>query len=742
MTIAAATGRAARRKILTPRDPTDAPAAVGFGARSAGFLQRIRGQSQDFLKSVKALENRPDDTSVISVGTTRTRRLRRALGSLLAGAAVVGAGIVGTAAPTAQALSDTDWLAIVNAYRAASGLAPITGNATWSSQAEAHSCYMLQNGISHDEIPGRPGYTSGGDIAGNSGNVAVSSAITATPRDHIELWLTGPFHAIGILRHNLRSSGFGLCAAESTPTPWRSGATLDVIRGIDGGAARPAEPIVFPGDGSTTPLHSFVTEYPNPMTLCGWTGQAGLPLIAMMPNGVSSANSTLVGPSGSIETCTLHPGNTGADGTARAILNGDNAVVVMPRAPLADGVYTVTVESNGGTVTWSFTVDRGADPTPAAPPEIEFTAPTADPTRLDPIAPFRLVDSREGKGTVRLRAGSVTELTVAPADTVAVSANFTAIRPAAPGFITAYNCSPEVPTVSTLGYRPGPAVANQAIVPVDAGRLCIYSYADVDIVIDVNGYFRADDVTGAGFSPITPARLLDTRDPGEERFAALQERRVRVAGVPGAAPADADAVALNVTAVRTGSSGWLQAYPCDDAADRDISSVNFGPDDARPNSVVVPVDANGEVCLLASVPTDVLVDITGYFGAGAGLDFVALEPVRLLDTREVWESHNPFTGGDKVTAGRVLRMQIAGERGVPADARAVSINLTAVQADRRTFMTAYPCGTRPDTSNLNLVPDQKVTANGAMVKLNDAGELCIYVDQPAHVIVDISGIWR
>ena len=46
--------------------------------------------------------------------------------------------------------------------------------------------------------------------------------------------MTGPFHAIGILRHNLRTSGFGLCASNDTPTPWHSGGTLDVIRGLDG----------------------------------------------------------------------------------------------------------------------------------------------------------------------------------------------------------------------------------------------------------------------------------------------------------------------------------------------------------------------------------------------------------------------------------------------------------------------------------------------------------------------------
>ena len=284
-----------------------------------------------------------------NLASTRPRRPLRT--AVLTTLALVGAAVsLGSSSPVA-AVSDGDWLGVVNTYRAMSGVAPVTANSAWSAEAVAHSCYMLQNGITHDEIPGNPGYTPGGDTAGNSGNVAVSSSVSATARNHIDLWMTGPFHAIGILRANLTSTGFGLCANSNTPTPWHSGATLDVIRGLNYGAPQATAPILFPGDGATVPLHSFITEYPNPMTLCGWTGTAGLPLIAMMPNDVSSANATITGPNGPVPTCVLHKGNTGGDATARAILDGDNAVIVMPRTDLADGTYTVTVNTNGGNVT-------------------------------------------------------------------------------------------------------------------------------------------------------------------------------------------------------------------------------------------------------------------------------------------------------------------------------------------------------------------------------------------------------
>jgi uncharacterized protein YkwD len=448
------------------------------------------------------------------------------------------AALLATAASPAPAgaVTDDDWVGIVNTYRAMSGLDPIAANGTWSAQAQAHSCYMLLNGISHDEVPGRAGYTSGGDTAGNSGNVAVSSSVSASARNHIDLWMTGPFHAIGILRHNLRTSGFGLCASNDTPTPWHSGGTLDVIRGLDG-TPRPSTPIVFPGDGAVVPLHSFVTESPNPLTMCGWSGSAGLPLIAMFPSTVTSAGATLVGPGGPIETCVLTQGNA-SDATARAILAGDNAAVVVPRVPLADGTYIATVSSDGGSVSWSFDVDRNAalSAAPATPPPPATpTGPATAAARFDPVTPFRYVDSRVGLGTVRLTGGQVTRIHVTDdPSVVAMSANFVSTAAGSAGYLSTYNCTSQQPEVSTLGYTPGNAVANQAFVPLAGGDVCVFSLTDTDVVIDVNGYYRSD--SGAGFTPVTPVRLFDSRDDGV-RLAAGEERAFDVVGTNPGAPA-------------------------------------------------------------------------------------------------------------------------------------------------------------------------------------------------------------
>ena len=75
----------------------------------------------------------------------------------------------------AAGVDPNDWLAVVNTYRSQSGLPPIANNPAWAAGTQNHACWMLLNGIAHDEAPGTPGYTVEGDVAGNSSNVAVSS---------------------------------------------------------------------------------------------------------------------------------------------------------------------------------------------------------------------------------------------------------------------------------------------------------------------------------------------------------------------------------------------------------------------------------------------------------------------------------------------------------------------------------------------------------------------------------------
>ena len=678
-----------------------------------------------------------------------SRRPLRRWAATAIGLAVVGAALAVTTPATtvtAVAPSAADWLGIVNVYRNQSGLAPVADNSAWSSGSRNHSCWMLLNGIAHDEAPGTAGYTVDGDAAGNSGNVAVSSNPSATPRSHIDLWMTGPFHAIGILRASLAQVAFGTCASPPNPsnTQWMSAATLDVARGNNWAAPKPASPVVFPGNGATTSLTRFVAESPDPRTFCGWGSQTvGLPLIAMMPSNVTAATATLVGPSGPVPTCVLTKSNT--NGTASAILGGDNAVVVVPASPLTTGTYTVSVVSTGGTANWSFNVDPtatlGASSTaPLAP--LSDTAALSAKMPFQPVTPFRLIDSRSSIGLGRLPANQQVRVKIAgtgglPADITAISANFTGVGAPAAGYLTASNCAEVNPAYSTLNYEANDGVPNQAIIPLSNGDLCLFSSESTDIVIDVNGYVSPS--ASQVFIPVTPQRLFDSRSsqplrPGEVL-------RIAVEGGASPAPAGAVAVAVNLTGILPDETGWIRAFPCD-TSESSVSSLNPRVNSARANSAIVPTAADGTICLTSNVTSHVLVDITGWFGERGGQQFVPISPIRLADTRQGHPTLNGGAGPVMLTPGRELRVQIAGTRGIDSTVRAATLNLVAAGATEPGFLVAVPCGESSNVSNLNFTAGAGAVANGANVKLGASGAVCVTTSATAHVIVDITGVWK
>ena len=92
--------------------------------------------------------------------------------------------------------------------------------------------------------------------------------------------------------------------------------------------------------------------------------------------------------------------------------------------------------------------------------------------------------------------------------------------------------------------------------------------------------------------------------------------------------------------------------------------------------------------------------------------------------------------------GKTLKVKAAGHRGIDRAAKAASLNITAVGAPAPGFLTAVPCGSGTDVSNLNFAGGGTALANGVNVKLDGSGSVCITSSVLTHVIVDITGIWR
>lgn len=259
--------------------------------------------------------------------------------------------------------SSTPWRDMVNYYRTTAGIAPVTANAAWVAGLQNHFLYLAntppalrqgQYANAHTENPASPWYTVDGEAAGRSSNLGSDAG---SDRANIERWMRAPFHAIGILRPGLSQSAY---AAGSGHTG------IDVIRGLNPGTA--PKPVLFPAQGSITTLKSFGGENPNPLESCpGYGASAGLPIVAMLPSPPTQETSaTLTLPSGSllsdpgsicvVTAATYFSSDLVYGPTGRSILQGANAVLIIPKAPLNPGLHTVRLEAGGSPVIWSFGV--------------------------------------------------------------------------------------------------------------------------------------------------------------------------------------------------------------------------------------------------------------------------------------------------------------------------------------------------------------------------------------------------
>jgi len=438
-----------------------------------------------------------------------------------------------------------------------------------------------------------------------------------------------------------------------------------------------------------------------------------------------------------VQTCVLSRHNTTS--TAQSILRGDNAVVVMPRSALSPGVYTVNVSTSARSVTWSFTVDPDAADSVGPPPA---AAPTSAPTGWQPITPARFVDSRTASGATKLLGGVPKRIKLTgrlglPLEATAVSGNFTVANTAGPGYLTVWNCSNPMPVVSTLNFGAGEAVSNAATTPLDAsGNVCVFSPVNADILIDVSGYYSA--AAPSRFSAVVPDRVMDTRQ-GIGPSGRLAGGQVVELPLP-KAPNGATGAMLNVTTINPDFAGYVTVFPC--GATPPTSSVNPAAGDVRPNTVTTALSANRSVCLFSNTGVDLIVDVFGYMAPSSATGFTPSAPFRWVDTRSPWSLDLNFgTSGQRLGGGQVIAIQVAGQRGVPFSAKSVSFNVTAADgAADNGYVTAYPCGSPPPTSNLNFSAG-KAVANGAMVALSATGSLCVYSSVAAHVIVDVNGWW-
>jgi hypothetical protein len=376
--------------------------------------------------------------------------------------------------------------------------------------------------------------------------------------------------------------------------------------------------------------------------------------------------------------------------------------------------------------------------------------PAVATTKYVPVAPRRILDTRDGIGAPagNVGAGGQVDLQIAGVGSVpatgvaAVVLNVTATEAVQAGYVSAYPTGTRRPLVSSLNLETaGQTVANLVTVKVGSnGKVTLFTSGGTHLVADLAGYYLPASASSDGrLQTATPKRILDTREglgAAKAKLPAGGQIDVQVTG-PGPVPAGGvSAVVLNVTADQASADGFVTVWPTGTAMPT-VSNLNLVADETRANLVVVPVGAGGKVSLFTMGGADLIADVAGWFtDATAAVDsaglFVPVTPVRLLDTRQ--ETTPPTPPVSTITR------QIGSTAVVPPNAAvAVAANITVTESAGAGYVTAWPAHTsRPLVSNLNTVRAGQTVPNAVIVPLGlDAVDL--YTQAGAHLIIDITG---
>lgn len=273
----------------------------------------------------------------------------------------------------------------------------------------------------------------------------------------------------------------------------------------------------------------------------------------------------------------------------------------------------------------------------------------------------------------------------------------------------------------------------QAVVPLRDGKLALRVGAGrAHVILDLVGHHTGLGNYTAEFSPGLPVRAIDTRtgDPlvgGRPRTLNPFIGSTQLAVVVNATVTGASAPGHLTLAAGPGSVPTVVSYQAG-VATASYAVVEIGNDGTFQQNPAITATIGGGTAhlvldVLGTVPRGSTVDLP------RKADTYLSGPTRLLDTRS----------GPPVAAGTDRKVQVRRVAGVPADASAVLLTVTATRGTEATHLSAYRTGEWPGVSTLNYQRNQTV-ANTALVPLAADGSISLRVGGgTAHVLLDVAG---
>jgi murein DD-endopeptidase MepM/ murein hydrolase activator NlpD len=219
---------------------------------------------------------------------------------------------------------------------------------------------------------------------------------------------------------------------------------------------------------------------------------------------------------------------------------------------------------------------------------------------VQPVTATRVLDTR---GTAPLGPGVTATLTPAQlgvvSGTQALTATVTIVDPTGSGTLSMGFCGQGPWTVPVSG---DPVSSFAMTMRVSNAGWCLTSSVPMHVIVDVVGVWAGNGSPG----PVGPVRVFDSRSGGGAVDG--NARQVQIGGVA-AIPQGVTTAMVSITAVTGRAASSVFAYPCGEGRSSG-AVVAASPD--RVTTAVVPVRlGTGAVCISATAPVDVVIDLLG-----------------------------------------------------------------------------------------------------------------------------------
>ncbi len=397
-----------------------------------------------------------------------------------------------------------------------------------------------------------------------------------------------------------------------------------------------------------------------------------------------------------------------------------------------------------------------------------------------PVTPTRVFDTRNGTGgrNAAVPFGQVADVAVTGAAGVpatgvlAVALNVTVDQPTQPGYLTVFPSGTAAPVASNLNFTPGNPEANFVVVGVGVGGKVSVTpgpavpNAQTHVIVDVVGYYATSAVQthGSRLHPLSPARVLDTRDgtggvTGPLGNNAAFDLKLRgVGGVPD--DGSVTAVIVNLTGSEAAHTTFVQTSPGGTVSAGSTSSLNVLPGQNKANLAMVPLNSAGVAHFFNLFgPMQLIADVVGYYQKAdandesrAGRVVPLAAPFRAIETRaagggdgvklgpgqqDTWD-FQPFVSSLRDTSGGA----VGAVAGLVLNVTATELSFPYSTANRLDYMTVFPndAPAVPNASDLNFGEADNMP-NLVVVPLGADGRIGVYnFNGFTHYLGDVSAI--